>query len=121
MKNHGKSKTHSGLTLVSDSCTDPLIFLAMLALLICKQSLLYQLTNIDFIPGFIPELNFDSGLHDSKSTFHSRSSAQSGMKNGQTQPGMSCNSIQIRLNKFNSIPYDLNTNEMSSIWIETQS
>ena len=38
--------------------------------------------DVDFIPNFIQEWNFDSSLHDSESTFHSGSSVQSGMKNG---------------------------------------
>ena len=38
--------------------------------------------NVDFIPSFIQERNFDPRLHDSESTYHSGSSVQSGMKNG---------------------------------------
>ena len=38
--------------------------------------------NVDFIPGFIQEGNFDPSLHDSESTVHSGSNVQSGMKNG---------------------------------------
>ena len=37
--------------------------------------------NVDFIPSFIEEWNFDPSLHDSESTFHSGLSVQSGMKN----------------------------------------
>ena len=33
--------------------------------------------NVDFIPSFIQEWNFDLSLHDSESTFHSGSSVQS--------------------------------------------
>ena len=40
---------------------------------------------------------------------------------GCTRSGMSCNSIRIHVNKYNSIPYDLNRNGKSSIRIETQS
>ena len=38
-----------------------------------------------------------------------------------TRSGVSCNSIRIYVNKYNSIPHDLNRNWMSSIGIETQS
>ena len=38
--------------------------------------------NVDFIPSFIQEWNFDPSLHDSELTFHSGSSVQFGMKNG---------------------------------------
>ena len=41
-----------------------------------------EIENFDFIPSFIQKWNFDPSLHDSESTFHSRSSVQSGMKNG---------------------------------------
>ena len=57
-----------------------------------------------------------------ESTFHSGSSVQSGMKNGM-------NSIRNELQRnpdsckqiYNSIPYDLDRNGMSSIRTETQS
>ena len=38
--------------------------------------------NVDFIPSFIQEWNFDPSLHDSESTFYFGSSVQAGMKNG---------------------------------------
>ena len=38
-----------------------------------------------------------------------------------TRSGISCNSIRIHVNNYNSVPYDLNRNGMSSIRIETQS
>ena len=38
-----------------------------------------------------------------------------------TRSRMSCNSIRIHISKYNSIPYDLSRNGMSSIRIETQS
>ena len=63
--------------------------------------------NVDFIPSFIQEWNFDPSLHDCESTFHPGSSVQSGIKNGMNSTGISCNSIRIHLNKYNSIPYDL--------------
>ena len=55
--------------------------------------------NVDFIPSFIQEWNFNPSLHDSESTFHSGSSVQSGMKNGM-------NSIR---------------NELDPEWVATQS
>ena len=46
------------------------------------------------------------------------SSVRSRMKNGRTQPGMSLNSIRIHaVNKYDSIPYCLNRNGISSIRI----
>ena len=91
LKDRGEWKSHSGLELVSDSCTDNLIFPAILALIhlntwiklpILQTIFISAIMNIDFIPSFIEEWNFDPSLHDSKSTFHSGSSVQSGMKNG---------------------------------------
>ena len=125
LKDHGKCKSHSGLKRVSDSCTNNLIFPMILALIHLNtwiklpvfQTILISATmNVDSIPRFIEEWNFDPSLHDSESTFHSGSSVQSGMKNG-----MSCNSIRIHVNKYNSIPYDLDKNGMRSIRTETQS
>ena len=77
--------------------------------------------NVDFIPSFIQEWNFDPSLHDSESTFHSGSSVQSGMKNGMNSIRNELELNPIHVNKYNSIPYDLNRNGMSSIRIETQS
>ena len=44
-----------------------------------------------------------------------------GWKMEWTWSRMSCNSIRIHVNKYNSIPYGLNRNRISSIWILTQS
>ena len=91
LKDHGEWKFHSELKLVSDSCTDKLIYLAILALIylntriklpIFQTIFISGIMNVDFIPSFIQEWNFDRSSHDSESTFHSGSSVQSGMKNG---------------------------------------
>ena len=113
---------------INDSCINNLIFPVILALIhlntwiklpILQTIFISAIMNVDFIPSFIQEWNFDPGLHDSESTLRSRSSVQFGMKNGmnsirnelQLNPD-SCKQIQ-----FN--PYDLNRNGMSSIRIET--
>ena len=129
LKDHGEWKSHSGLKLVSDSCTDNLIFPAILALIhlntwiklpTLQTIFISAIMNVDFIPSFIQKWNFDPSLHDSESTFHSGSSVPE-WKMEWTRSGMSCNSIRIHVNKSNSISYDLNRNGMSSIRIETQS
>ena len=51
-------------------------------LLILQTIFISAVMNVDFIPSFIQEWNFDPRLHDSESTYHSGSSVQSGMKNG---------------------------------------
>ena len=129
LKDHGEWRSHSGLKLVSDSCTNNLIFPAILALIhlntwiklpILQAIFISAIMNVDFIPSFIQEWNFDPSLHDSQSTFHS------GVFNPEwkmewTRSGMSCNSIRIHVNKYNSILCGLSRNGMTSIRIETQS
>ena len=74
--------------------------------------------NVDFIPSFIQEWNFDANLHDFESTFHSGSSVQSGMKNGmnsirnelQLNPD-SCKQIQ-----FNPLWFQQKWNEFNPDW-----
>ena len=81
----------TNLAKSSDSCTDNLIFPAILPLthlntwiklLILQTIFISAVMNVDFIPSFNQEWNFDPRLHDSESTYHSGSSVQSGMKNG---------------------------------------
>ena len=76
-------KSHSGLKLVSDSCTNNLIFPEILALihlntsiklLILQTIFISAIMNVDFIPSLVQEWNFDPSSHDSESTFHSGSS-----------------------------------------------
>ena len=77
--------------------------------------------NVDFIPSFIQEWNFDPSLHDSESTFHSGSSVNFRIKNEMNSIRNELQRIRIDVNKYNSITYDLNRNGMSSIRIKTQS
>ena len=110
-----RMKSHSGLKLVSDSCTNSLIFPMILPLIllntwiklpILQTIFILAIMNVDFIPSFIQEWNFDPSLHDSESIFYSGSSVQSGMKNGMNSiRRSSCNSIRIHINKYNSIPW----------------
>ena len=55
--------------------------------------------NVDFIPSFIEEWNFDPSLHDSESTFHSGSSVQSEMKNGMNSIRIECNSGAVHMSR----------------------
>ena len=93
LKDHREWKSHSGLKLVSDSCTNNFIFPAILALHlntwiklpILQTIFISAIMNVDLIPSFIQEWNFDPSLHDFESTFHSGSSVQSG--SGNLMPG----------------------------------
>ena len=107
---------------IHHSCTDNLIFLAILALIhlhawiklpILQTIFISAIINVDFIPSFIQDWNFDPSLHDSELTFRSGSSVQSGMKNRMNSIR---NELQlIHVKRYNSIPYHLNRNGMSSI------
>ena len=130
LKDHGERESHSGLKLVSDSSTNNLIFPVILALIhlntwiklpILQTIFISAIMNVDFIPSFIQEWNFDPSLHESESAFHSGSSVQSGMKNGMNSIRNELQPFRIYVNKYNSVPYDLNRNGMSSIRIEIQS
>ena len=116
LKGHGEWKSHSGLKLVSDSCTNNLIFPVILALIhfntwiklpILQTIFISAIMKVDFIPRFI-RVKFLSKFTRSRSPFHFGSSVQSGMKNGM-------NSIRIHVNKYNSIP--MTQLHWNSIWI----
>ena len=75
-----KSKFHSGLKLVPDSCTDHYNFSAIHSTMWIKFPILKAIfiwaminTSMDFIGSIILEWNLDPSSHDSEPTFHSRS------------------------------------------------
>ena len=129
-KDHVEWKSHSGLKLVSDSCTDNLIFPAILALiqlntrikLLILQTIFLGIIKVDFILSLIQEwMNFDPSLHDSESTFHSRSSVQTGMKNEINFIGNKLHSLPLNRDsckqiQFNPLWSQQKQNEFDPAW-----
>ena len=131
IKDRGKSKSYSGLKIILDLCTDPLIVSAILALIhlstwiklsVLQKNFISVIMNVDFIQmKSWQEWNLDQSLHESDSTFRSGRAFDPEWKMEWTQSRMSCNSILIHVYKYNPIPYVFNRNGMSSIRIVTQS
>ena len=67
--------------------------------------------NVDFIPSFIPEWNLDQVYMILNRHFIPDRVFDLEWKMEWTQSGMSCVSIQIHVNKYNSISYGLTETE----------
>ena len=130
LRDHGEWKSHSGLKVVSDSCTDDLIFPAILLLiplntwikLLILQTILFRpwWTSNSFRVSFKSEISIQVYMIPNRRHFTPDWVFNPEWKMERTRSGTSCNSIRIHVNKYNSIPYDLNGIGISSIRIGTQ-